>query len=193
MIRCETEITHIALANIKNLEDIDQALRISKTLFAVLHTTLTKLLEFGSYSNFSHWQILDSSKRNELAEDNFSFHDNGGKFSKRVENTVWKENKSTACRWESLEVYKMSQFLHDDNNDDANAIALPCISSENSQAESCLLLEIFPFPTVFKRLVLQTCKYIGLFCLFWISFNIAVIKQQLAYLCLFHVPLEASF
>ena len=32
--------------------------------------------------------------------------------------------------------YKMSKFLHDDNNDDARAIAIPRVFSENSQAKN---------------------------------------------------------
>ena len=35
-------------------------------------------------------QILDSSKMKEFAHDNFRFAENGGKFSKRVENSVGK-------------------------------------------------------------------------------------------------------
>ena len=35
-------------------------------------------------------QILDSSKLNEFADDNFKFDENGRKLSKRVENTVGK-------------------------------------------------------------------------------------------------------
>ena len=36
-------------------------------------------------------QILDSSKLNEFADDNFRFDENGRMLSKRVENTVGKE------------------------------------------------------------------------------------------------------
>ena len=35
-------------------------------------------------------QILDSSKLKELADDNFKFDENGGKFSERVKNKVLK-------------------------------------------------------------------------------------------------------
>ena len=35
-------------------------------------------------------QILDSSRLNELADDNFKFNENGRKFSKQVENAVGK-------------------------------------------------------------------------------------------------------
>ena len=39
---------------------------------------------------FPKRQILDSSKQKEFADDNFRFNKNGGKFSKKVENTVGK-------------------------------------------------------------------------------------------------------
>ena len=38
----------------------------------------------------TRWQILDSSKQRESADDNFKFDENGRKLSKRVENTVRK-------------------------------------------------------------------------------------------------------
>ena len=64
---------------------------------------------------FPKKQILDPSKQEEFANDDFEFDINGKKFSKQVEKTVGKGE--IAC-------YK--QFLL--------------------------------FPSVFKRLVLQTCK-----------------------------------
>ena len=39
---------------------------------------------------FPRQQILDSSKLKEFADNNFEFNRNGGKFSKRVKNTVGK-------------------------------------------------------------------------------------------------------
>ena len=42
------------------------------------------------YQPFPKQQILDSSKLKEFTDDNFRFHKNGRKFSKRVENTVGK-------------------------------------------------------------------------------------------------------
>ena len=39
---------------------------------------------------FPNWQILDSSKLDEFADDNFEFNENGDKFSKKVGNTVGK-------------------------------------------------------------------------------------------------------
>ena len=38
----------------------------------------------------TRWQILDSFKLKEFADDNFKFHENGRKLSKREENTVGK-------------------------------------------------------------------------------------------------------
>ena len=42
------------------------------------------------FNPLSRRQILDSSKLEQFAEDNFKFHENGRKLSKRVENTVGK-------------------------------------------------------------------------------------------------------
>ena len=42
------------------------------------------------FKPFPKWQILDSSKLKEFADDNFRFDENGGKLSRRVENTVGK-------------------------------------------------------------------------------------------------------
>ena len=49
---------------------------------------------------FPKLQILDWSKLKEFADDNFEFHTNGRKFSKRVENTV-----------ERGEIARYEQFL----------------------------------------------------------------------------------
>ena len=49
---------------------------------------------------FPKRQILDSSKQKELAYDNFKLNKNGEEFSKRVENTVGKE-----------EIARYEQFL----------------------------------------------------------------------------------
>ena len=40
---------------------------------------------------FPKWQILDSTKVQEFADDYFKVDENGGKFSERVENTEGKE------------------------------------------------------------------------------------------------------
>ena len=40
--------------------------------------------------SFPKWQIVDSSKLKEFADDNFKFNENGRKLSKAVENTVGK-------------------------------------------------------------------------------------------------------
>ena len=42
------------------------------------------------YLGLTHYQILDSSKLKEFADDNFKFDENGRKLSKWVENTVAK-------------------------------------------------------------------------------------------------------
>ena len=47
------------------------------------------------YYPFHKRQILDSSKSNEFADNNFKFDENDRKFSKWVENTV--EKGETAC------------------------------------------------------------------------------------------------
>ena len=49
------------------------------------------LLELYVFQPFPKRQILDSSKLKEFADDNFKFHENGGKFCKRGENNVRKE------------------------------------------------------------------------------------------------------
>ena len=52
---------------------------------------LTKFCEKKSLLQpFPKQQILDTSKVKEFADDNFIFHENGRKFSKRVENSVGK-------------------------------------------------------------------------------------------------------
>ena len=55
-----------------------------------LNHTYVVLVKFSSFPN-NKQQILDSSKLKEFADDNFKFDENGRKFSKRVENTVGKE------------------------------------------------------------------------------------------------------
>ena len=47
-------------------------------------------------------QILDSSKLQEFADDNFKFDENGRKFSKRVENTV---GKGEIARYEQFLIF----------------------------------------------------------------------------------------
>ena len=48
----------------------------------------------------TRWQILDSSKLKQFADNNFKFDENGRKVSKRVENTVGKR-----------EIARYEQFL----------------------------------------------------------------------------------
>ena len=51
--------------------------------------TLSQTTKFGIF-HFPKRQNLESSKLKEFADDNFKFNENGGEFSKRVENTVGK-------------------------------------------------------------------------------------------------------
>ena len=48
---------------------------------------------------FPKWQILDSSKLKEFADDTFKFDENGRKLAKRVENT---EGKGEIARYEQF-------------------------------------------------------------------------------------------
>ena len=45
---------------------------------------------FSMSAKVGYGQLLDSSKLKEFADDTFRFDENGGKFSKRVENTAVK-------------------------------------------------------------------------------------------------------
>ena len=64
--------------------------------FSNIKFDVFKYFQFGKGQNFvvwlTHyrWQILDSSKLKEFADDNFKFDENGRKLSKRVENAVGK-------------------------------------------------------------------------------------------------------
>ena len=51
------------------------------------------------YQPFPKWQILDSSKLKEFADDNFKFDENGRKLHKWVENT---EGKGEIARYEQF-------------------------------------------------------------------------------------------
>ena len=53
----------------------------------------------GRSQPFPKLQILDSSKRKEVADDNFKFDENGRKFSKQVENI---EGKEEIARYEQF-------------------------------------------------------------------------------------------
>ena len=58
---------------------------------------ISKCFQFSQIQNIVVWlpfpkpQILDSSELKEFADDSFNFEGNGRKFSKRVKNTVGKE------------------------------------------------------------------------------------------------------
>ena len=51
---------------------------------------LDRAKTFSSGTGFTLSQMTKSSKLKEIADDNFEHHENGRKFSKRVENTVGK-------------------------------------------------------------------------------------------------------
>ena len=51
--------------------------------------------------SFKKRQVLDSSKLKQFADDNFKFDENGGHFSRKIENTVGKG-----------EIAHYEQFLH---------------------------------------------------------------------------------
>ena len=59
-------------------------------LFRTLDTGKVRTADESLESLFPKRQILESSKMNEFADDNFKFDKNGRKFSKCVENTVGK-------------------------------------------------------------------------------------------------------
>ena len=51
---------------------------------------MENLKEFVLILLFPKWQILNSFKLKDFADDNFITDENGGEFSKRIENTVGK-------------------------------------------------------------------------------------------------------
>ena len=51
---------------------------------------LGKNIVWGTGLTITRWQVLDSSKLNEFADNNFKFEENGSKLSKRLENIVGK-------------------------------------------------------------------------------------------------------
>ena len=55
-----------------------------------LSTQVSLRTFWQTHKPFPTRQILDSSKLKEFTDHNFNFHENGGKLSKRVENTVRK-------------------------------------------------------------------------------------------------------
>ena len=63
---------------------------VSKGEIACKEQFLLFLQTFPLIQPFPKQQILDSSKLNEFADDNFEFYINGRKFSKQVENNLGK-------------------------------------------------------------------------------------------------------
>ena len=59
-----------------------------KSRFVVFYIPLYSYIYI--FLTLTRRSILDTSKLNEFADDNFKFHENGRKLSKRVENTVGK-------------------------------------------------------------------------------------------------------
>ena len=82
-------------------------------IFNIILQMCTIFIEMSFSYLFPRWQILDSSKLKEFADDNFEFDENGENFSKRVEKTVGKAE--IACNVENpmgkgeIDYYK--QFL----------------------------------------------------------------------------------
>ena len=56
----------------------------------VFHPFIDNFPCFTDFLPFSKQQILAFSKLKEIAENNFTFYENDGKFSERVENTMGK-------------------------------------------------------------------------------------------------------
>ena len=56
----------------------------------ILFLCCLTLMKIAGISPFPKRQILDSSKLKEIADDNFIFDENGGKFSEWAENAVGK-------------------------------------------------------------------------------------------------------
>ena len=66
----------------------------------------SKILSFPKGITLSKTTNSDSSKLKEFADNNFKFDENGGKFSRRIENTV--EKGEIAC----YEQFLSSQCFH---------------------------------------------------------------------------------
>ena len=72
--------------------------------FHILYSSrLSRLQRFPFYP-FPKRQILDSSKLEVIADDNFKFDENGRKFSKRIENTV---GKGEIARYEQFLLFSL--------------------------------------------------------------------------------------
>ena len=66
------------------------------------------MLSLPTDLTLSKWHILDTSKLEEFADDNFTFDENGRKFSKRIENTV---EKGEIARYEQLLLFPVLFFV----------------------------------------------------------------------------------
>ena len=94
-------------------------------------------------------QILDSSKLKEFADDNFKFNENGGKISKRVENTV---GKGEIARYEQFLLFPQCfnrfvlQTLKNQGLFGKRLTGSPEVSSYCSRPQDFVLAQINPFP-----------------------------------------------
>ena len=73
-------------------------------------------------------QILDSSKLKAFEDDNFQFDENGGKFSKRVENTVGRGKISPLTT-----VFAKDMNCKQEQEDHDGPISLTCVLSSEGQ------------------------------------------------------------
>ena len=85
-------------------------------------------------------QILDSSKLKEFADDNLEFHENGCKFSQKVENTWIGRNCSERTIFPFPTVLRRL-ILHADKNKGLFWKALRCILSSRSLKHSIVCLQ----------------------------------------------------
>ena len=74
------------------------------TNFVKQPVTICKDKEMTGLNSFPIKQVLDSSKLKELADDNFTFDENGRMFSKWVENTV---GKGEIARYEQFLLFSI--------------------------------------------------------------------------------------
>ena len=66
-----------------------------------------QILGSSKHNPFPNKKFLDSSKLKEIADDNFKFDENGGKFSKCVENTI---GKGEVARYKQFLSFSRSVF-----------------------------------------------------------------------------------
>ena len=74
--------------DLENFLPFSSKLKLSPANSFILEES--KICHLGKDQPITRWQILDSSKLKQFADDNFKFEENSRKLSKRVENTVGK-------------------------------------------------------------------------------------------------------